>query len=1024
MACTIISELYNGLPSLYANAGKWVSAKTQFKINYASGSGFSNKFTMSGNSIVRDSGNWGDFGFTVGDVITISATKLNNPSAGALSYSRTITYINANTMFIDSALPSPHASAVFPTEGVYNGATVSANKAPDAVEFYFNLAKNGVLTESSVIDGEMNRFEAQNVDALALLGSMSMTQLGNKSGGLVKDVTIKYASISGSTRTYEIEYKFLQYGLLQDGNLIPNYYDANNCLAPYIKIRTFSIYGNPNGVQTGVNGVHQANTGYFNENYNGQPNIYSFDNIQWFDLLGNSIEKMDYSGHSRFKAYINATGQSTTLSKYRIGMFFNTIEPDFYKNLPLNIGQNLMLNAPDVDFTHSIVASPTVYTSGTNSSGANYGLTELKFTISGGQIIVSGRIQPNQDFNDFMELLPDGSRGIRMFVQVSDYSLIDQFNNEVNLLVYDEDCYDAPNVGVQHPYVISETLYDHDLIDITDNSTPNTTTEDDVLYKAEIQLLESVEYDGIRVGISARNSVTEEEFTLESLFVPFTSVPIVNGIYQLDETINRTFVLPPDTDRNAVKVYLNPVNDVLGSRFGVTIEYGFLNRWEYWLNQSNANLDFFILNDPNNGLNKDWQHYQNGDWSLSVDFFVRRQDVDDFNHYLLKDRPYEDDPNVTCDVTFTASDGSNPLALLANDLMEIEAVFTWNQTFTDEWSTIAVENFEGVRIGFISSVLDQGGIGSNPLKPLNGETGLQLTNGGTTLTAKCLIDTNDIDVENVSLSFRVHASPAIEVGYLITFRKDALIAYSLRKVSNNDTYLDTDPCLKIRRSSDNALQDIGFANGVLDTAALLTFIGANSGYVHTIYDQAGNSNHAVQTDNTKQPLLVNAGVVNVDPDNGLPSLLFDGVDDFFNLTTTFSTSNDLLQTAVFNRNASGNITLGNSTDNASSGVWLGIGSDEIVTFLGSSSVDHSANTTAGTVLLSTSHNAANDTKVSVNGVLFNTVNEAVNFNNFEYFGKLSAFINTGHFQELVYWAKDKSLEQAQLEQNIIDYYGL
>jgi hypothetical protein len=259
---------------------------------------------------------------------------------------------------------------------------------------------------------------------------------------------------------------------------------------------------------------------------------------------------------------------------------------------------------------------------------------------------------------------------------------------------------------------------------------------------------------------------------------------------------------------------------------------------------------------------------------------------------------------------------------------------------------------------------------------------------------------------------------------LITFRKDALIAYSLRKVSNNDTYSDTDPCIKIRRSSDNALQDIGFANGVLDTASLLTFIGANSGYVHTIYDQAGNSNHAVQTDNTKQPLLVNAGVVNVDPDNGLPSLLFDGVDDYFDLTYDFIVTNDLLQTAVFNRNASGNITLGNSTDNASSGVWLGIGSDEIVTFFGAASFDHGTNTTAGTVLLSTSHNAANDTKVFINGVLFNTENEAINTNLFEYFGKLGAFINTGHFQELVYWPKDKSLEQTQLEQNIITYYGL
>jgi hypothetical protein len=66
----------------------------------------------------------------------------------------------------------------------------------------------------------------------------------------------------------------------------------------------------------------------------------------------------------------------------------------------------------------------------------------------------------------------------------------------------------------------------------------------------------------------------------------------------------------------------------------------------------------------------------------------------------------------------------------------------------------------------------------------------------------------------------------------------------------------------VRRSSDNAEQDIGFANNVLDTASLLSFCGAGNGFVTTWYDQVG-SNNATQTTTTQQPRIVNSGSLDV-----------------------------------------------------------------------------------------------------------------------------------------------------------------
>jgi len=92
----------------------------------------------------------------------------------------------------------------------------------------------------------------------------------------------------------------------------------------------------------------------------------------------------------------------------------------------------------------------------------------------------------------------------------------------------------------------------------------------------------------------------------------------------------------------------------------------------------------------------------------------------------------------------------------------------------------------------------------------------------------------------------------------LTASTPAASAYSLRKLSNS--YAGN--AIQVRRSNDNATQNIGFtANGDLDTAALKTFVGANDGLVATWYDQSGNARNLTQATTSKQPTIVNAGVV-------------------------------------------------------------------------------------------------------------------------------------------------------------------
>lgn len=75
-------------------------------------------------------------------------------------------------------------------------------------------------------------------------------------------------------------------------------------------------------------------------------------------------------------------------------------------------------------------------------------------------------------------------------------------------------------------------------------------------------------------------------------------------------------------------------------------------------------------------------------------------------------------------------------------------------------------------------------------------------------------------------------------------------AYGFRKLRN--AYSGS--CLRVRRSSDSAEQDIGFVGTALDTAAISTFVGGGSGYIRTLYDQSANARHLNQTTTTQQPL--------------------------------------------------------------------------------------------------------------------------------------------------------------------------
>ena len=122
---------------------------------------------------------------------------------------------------------------------------------------------------------------------------------------------------------------------------------------------------------------------------------------------------------------------------------------------------------------------------------------------------------------------------------------------------------------------------------------------------------------------------------------------------------------------------------------------------------------------------------------------------------------------------------------------------------------------------------------------------------------------------------------------LLDLYPNASAAYSVRKLRS--AY--TGSAIRVRRSSDNTEQDIGFdAFGNLDTSALTSFCGSGNGFVTTWFDQSGNNLNVTQTTAANQPQIVSSGsVITL---NSKPTMTFDGSNDFMQ-SVLFNYSNDL-----------------------------------------------------------------------------------------------------------------------------------
>jgi len=182
--------------------------------------------------------------------------------------------------------------------------------------------------------------------------------------------------------------------------------------------------------------------------------------------------------------------------------------------------------------------------------------------------------------------------------------------------------------------------------------------------------------------------------------------------------------------------------------------------------------------------------------------------------------------------------------------------------------------------------------------------------------------------------------------YILDAITDFTLAFSLNKLWGG--YEGN--CLRVRRISDNAEQNIGFdSNNNLDVASLLSFCGGSTATVVTWFNQSRNNTiSATQSDGASQAIIVQSG--------SYLGYLKGGADVFYSLTSPNGITNSLTscsvcaKSTITNNNINGGNLFFASMGNfaASSRVELGASADGNNYLIGERRLDSDAEQTLTT----------------------------------------------------------------------------
>lgn len=251
---------------------------------------------------------------------------------------------------------------------------------------------------------------------------------------------------------------------------------------------------------------------------------------------------------------------------------------------------------------------------------------------------------------------------------------------------------------------------------------------------------------------------------------------------------------------------------------------------------------------------------------------------------------------------------------------------------------------------------------------------------------------------------------------------EALVAFSLRQLSASASN-----CVRVRRLSDSAEQDIGFSGGKIDVASIESFCSGTNGYVAKWYNQGsgGSTYDAVQTTAANQPLIVTSGTIETSS-NGFETITFDTAQNYYmSLSSSLSVPQSFSQFFVFDRaNLTQAVSFGNrATQTNFTYLWL---NSNNVEYSISGSTNYGVLTSSGidylrTIIRNSSDSVALFSDGTEDASSPKTATATFTVDSIATWGAVE---HKGSFQELIFYSSDETSNRSDIETNINDYYSI
>lgn len=650
------------------------------------------------NTVISGSVAWEQEGFRVGDTVEGRVTE----SGGTIvnSWSATVTYVSGNTIKFDTI---PYWAETSLQQLVF---FVVVGRNRQSIECFLNHVFNSVPSNDfSLIDGEATRFRFSHIDTMAVSSTQNATIVGNQSGQYLTGAQItRLANPAVSDTRYTLEVYFVNSGIYDQ-----TWFDSSECLKAILKMMWSSIDGEP-FQQTPLIYNNSANTGWFNEAHNSDP--INAELIQ-------GVNEIDYTVNTPFTLIVD--GPITDLG---IGSSYIPLNDGYFKNKVQNQGVFGMI-IPTSDL------SITTYNSELNTVGAGYQIKIDDIQVVGSVTSIECVFIPNAMLTAFMKSSEDGDRTFYIWVKCGN----------LNLLAFSGQLTTSPPVGGELIMETSKAFYDH--AENTNDGSGLVTynrfdTEDDLAYWGNFLMSKGGNYSSFRVRIEAFNTVSEEDFTLKETVFSFATTQIDSGgIYLIDDIISVNPQLPTTSLKRDALLKRDATIDTV-DKFGVSIYYPFILDWRYWVQQLNANTDFYPTQ------NKNWQQYSgSGNWVVRMEIELIQDGLAFTHSDEVAILDYNAKTQVVTSLQYIREINSSVVSsLVFGEIMRIKSkhinmLGSWNPT---TWGMITDEPKESQPRCISSTVIDFDNSSTNPLYPLPGETKAKLTLVADVAYIECLCD--------------------------------------------------------------------------------------------------------------------------------------------------------------------------------------------------------------------------------------------------------------------------------------------